>query len=837
MDTKCPKCNTENPSDSKYCQECNTPLSSSEKIYVSETRTRRTPPKDVAPGEVIDKKYKLIEELGKGGMGVVYKAEQIKPVKRTVALKIIKLGMDTHQIVARFETERQALALMDHPNIAKVFDAGATERGRPYFAMEFIRGMSITEYCDKHRLSTGERLKLFIPLCLAVQHAHQKGLIHRDLKPSNVLVAVQDDKPVPKIIDFGIAKATDHRLTQRTLFTEEGQFIGTPEYMSPEQAEMSRLDVDTRTDIYSLAVMLYELLVGVLPFDPQALRSAGFGEIQRIIREDEPPRASTRLSGLGDTQTSIAEQRRTDVASLYKQLKSDLDWITMKGMEKDRTQRYASASELAADIERHLRHEPIMASPPSTLYKLKKYMKRHKVGVAAAMLVTAAILLGSTLATIGMIQASRERDRAQKEAIKAQTINEFLQEVLVSPDPYRRAGRKVTVLEALQSAKEKIETYFTGQPQVEATAKNAIGELYRRLGSYDEADSLLTSSLEIRKKLFGHDHLEIAESLFNLASLFHDRSEHNRAETMYHSALEMRRRLLGPEHPDVALSINTLARLYRSKGDLDKAEAWFREALGLRKKLFGEEHADVAETLSDLALLLMIKRDHDEAEVLYRKSLAINRRLFGEYHPAVASNLSGLGSVLQEKGDYDAAETLYRQALEIRRRVFGERHWDVASSLVWLGHLLKAKGDYDQAERKIREGLSIYRDAFGEDHEYVGTTLLNLAVLFRDKGDYKKAEPLYREALEIYKLVLEPGHWLIENTRSSYGACLTKLGRFAEAEDYLLNSYSGLKRIFGADHNRAVWVVERLVQLYESWGRPKKAAEYRALLKKNDLEK
>ena len=367
MGVKCPKCHSDNTDTARFCSNCATPLPTSKEIPATETL--KTPIKDLTTGVSIAGKYKLLEDLGEGGMGTVFIAEQTEPVQRRVALKIIKLGMDTKQVVARFEAERQALAVMDHPNIAKVYDGGATGTGRPYFVMELVRGMPITEYCDKQKLPTRERLKLFIPLCQAVQHAHQKGLIHRDLKPSNVLVAVQDGKAVPKIIDFGIAKATDHRLTQRTLFTEQGQLIGTPEYMSPEQAEMSGLDVDTRTDIYSLGVVLYELLVGVLPFDPKTLREAGFGEIQRIIRENEPPKASTRLSSLGDTKTSIAKHRKTDPISLHNQLKGDLDWITLKAMAKDRTQRYASASELATDIERHLKHEPILASPPSTIYR------------------------------------------------------------------------------------------------------------------------------------------------------------------------------------------------------------------------------------------------------------------------------------------------------------------------------------------------------------------------------------------------------------------------------------------------------------------------------------
>jgi non-specific serine/threonine protein kinase/serine/threonine-protein kinase len=457
MGIKCPKCQTDNSDTQKFCGECGTQLKPSH----AETRTLRTSAKESTIGEIVSEKYKLLEELGSGGMGVVYKAEQIEPIKRTVALKIVKLGMDTKQVVARFETERQSLAVMDHPNIAKVFDGGATETGRPYFVMELVHGVPVTEYCDKHKLSTRERLELFIQVCQAVQHAHQKGVIHRDLKPSNILVVIQEDKPTPKIIDFGIAKATEHRLSERTLFTEQGQLIGTPEYMSPEQAEMSGLDVDTRTDIYSLGVMLYELLVGALPFDPKTFREAGFGEIQRIIRETEPPKASTRLSDLGDTQTSIAEQRNTDITSLHRELKGDLDWITMKAMAKDRTRRYSSASELAVDIERHLKNEPILASPPSTIYHIKKYIGRHKVGVVAAALVILAMIIGITGMSIGLVKATKAEKKARDEAETAQQVSDFLVELFEVSDPSEARGNSITAREILDKGAERIDQELT----------------------------------------------------------------------------------------------------------------------------------------------------------------------------------------------------------------------------------------------------------------------------------------------------------------------------------------------------------------------------------------
>jgi WD40 repeat protein/serine/threonine protein kinase len=365
------------------------------------------------PGAVIGR-YKLLEKIGEGGMAVVYMAEQREPVCRKVALKVIKIGMDTRQVIGRFEAERQALALMDHPSIAKVFDGGATQTGRPYFVMELVKGVSITECCDRNNLGTKERLRLFIQICHAVQHAHQKGIIHRDIKPSNVMVTLCDDKAVPKVIDFGIAKATTNRLTERTLFTRYAQMIGTPEYMSPEQAQMSAIDVDTRTDIYSLGVLLYELLTGTTPFDAQKLRQAGYAEVQRIIRDTDPVTPSTKLQSLGGAVIDIARNRQTNPESLRKQLRGDLDWIVMKALEKDRRRRYETASGLAIDIERYLSDEPVAARPPSTSYRLRKFVRRNKVKVIAGGMVVTSLLLGICVSTWQAVRATDAENMAEK---------------------------------------------------------------------------------------------------------------------------------------------------------------------------------------------------------------------------------------------------------------------------------------------------------------------------------------------------------------------------------------------------------------------------------------
>jgi len=927
MDIKCPKCQTENTSDSQFCKKCATLLKPLQDIAVSETKTLRTPIKDLAIGKTIAGRYKLIEELGKGGMGIVYKAEQIYPVKRTVALKIIKLGMDTNQVVARFEAERQALAVMDHPNIAKVYDAGATASGRPYFVMELVRGVPFTEYCDKHKLNTDERLELFMPVCQAIQHAHHKGVIHRDLKPSNVLVTVQEGTPVPKIIDFGIAKATDHRLTERTLFTEQGQLIGTPAYMSPEQAEMSGLDVDTRTDIYSLGVMLYELLVGEQPFDPKALRSAGFGEIQRIIRETDPPKASTRLSNLGDAQKSIAEHRRTDPSSLHRQLKGDLDWIIMKAMEKDRTRRYDTANGLAVDIQHYISNEPVLARPPSATYRMAKFAKRHKVGLGAGLFVVAALVLGLALATTGLIRAKRaeaivatERDRANQEAETSKQVSDFMIELFKVSDPSEALGNTITAREILDKGAENIEKEMKDQPEIQATLMGTMGLVYQSLGLYEQATALLENALATRKQLYGDEHLDVCSSMNDLASLLIDKADYEAAEPLLRKAIEMHRRLkgdqkgyaeilsnlagvllekgdlaaaeplfreelaierklLGEEDPTVANTLNNLAGVLNEMGYYPGAEALFREALSISRKLLGDKHPDVARCMGNLAMVLLKKGEYEEAELLFKESLVIRRKVYGEEHPLVALSINNLGMLFYKKGDYKSAESFFRESLATDRKVWGNKHPSVAIRLSNLAVVLQKNEEYEEAEPLYRESLAILREALGNEHPSVASTLNNLASLLCKKGEYKKAEPLhrealamrrkllgddhpevadslqdladllyekgnykeaeahYRECLEIYKKALPKGHLDTISSMGALGNCLTKLKRFEEGEKLLLESYKNLESKKEENDKDIIKALNHIIELYKCWGKPDKAAEYRAILKKKEIER
>ncbi|NOR22654.1 MAG: tetratricopeptide repeat protein [Candidatus Aminicenantes bacterium] len=796
MGLKCPKCQFDNPDTQKFCGECGTQL----KAVYAKTKTLRASVKDSTVGEIISEKYKLLEELGSGGMGVVYKAEQIKPVKRNVALKIIKLGMDTKHVVARFETERQALAVMDHPNIAKVFDGGATETGRPYFVMEIVRGLPITEYCDKHKLTTRERLELLTHVCQAIQHAHQKGVIHRDLKPSNILVMVQEDKPVPKIIDFGIAKAIEHRLTERTLFTEQGQLIGTPEYMSPEQAEMSGLDVDTRTDIYSLGVMLYELLVGVLPFDPETLRSASFGEIQRIIREKEPPKASTRLSTLGDTQTSIAEHRKADPSSLRKELKGDLDWITMRAMAKDRTQRYASASELEADIERYIRHEPVVAGPPSTIYRIRKYIKRHKVGVAAAALVILAILIGITGTSIGLFKAVRAEKKARVEAETAQQVSDFLVELFKVSDPSEARGNTVTAREILDKGADKIDRELKDEPLVRARLMNTMGEVYHSLGLYNDAQALLEKGLAIREQSLDHVDPAVAESLTALGNLFWRKGNYERARSLHERALEIRKEVFGPEHRTVASSLNNLANLLSDSGDYEGAKPLYERAVEIWEKTSGSDDTDLAIALNGLGLLLYEMGDYDEARPLYERSLAIYEKILGAEHPDLTNPLMNLGMLLRAIGEYEEARLHYERSLAIEEKTFGPEHPHIATTLSNLAILHATTANFEAARPLFERVLAINEKALGPEHPKVGSDVTNLGIINAQMGDFKTARPLLERGLAIKEKALGPNHPRVANDINNLASLLRDMGDSEAALPLVERALAIREKTLGPEH-------------------------------------
>lgn len=651
--------------------------------------------------------YRLLQYLGEGGMGEVWLAEQTEPVRRQVALKVIKPGMGSKQVVARFELERQALALMDHPTIATVLDGGITPDGRPYFAMEYVKGEPITAYCDRQRLSTAERLELFIQVCEGVQHAHQKGIIHRDLKPSNVLVAVQDDSPVPKIIDFGVAKAMGQPLTDRSLFTELGVLIGTPEYMSPEQAEMST-DIDTRTDVYALGVMLYELLTGALPFEREALRGVGVDAIRRTIREKDPPRPSTRVTSLGSNSGAAAAHRRTDPMRLAKQLRGDLDWITLKALEKDRTRRYATPNTLAADVRSHLNNDPVSAGAPGTLYRTGKFVRRHRFGVAAtAAFLLLLIVFGVTMAVQAQ-RVTRERDRANEEARAKQQVAEFLQQLFRVSDPARARGTPVTAREILDEGVRKLETAFADQPAVRAELSSGLGEAYEALGSYAEAERLMQTALMLRRQAFGDSDPKTLSQVRILGTLFLQRlNRRAEATALLSQSLESARGALGEDHDETLKIKSALATALSDQEHFRDAEALFREVIDKRRRIAGDPRSTLVALNNLSGLYHHLDRFEDSAR-LDSEILEARRRTLGEDHPDTIDAMNNLAVCLTALKRYDQAQAVLDRAMQLGQKIWGATHPEFALVVHSRGELAQAMGDLRSAEAHLLRALAVY---------------------------------------------------------------------------------------------------------------------------------
>ena len=688
------------------------------------------------PGTLVGP-YKLLQKIGEGGFGVVYMAEQEKPLRRMVALKIIKPGMDTAHVVARFESERQALALMEHPNIAKVFDAGATVTGRPYFVMELVKGVPITEFCDKNHLQPEARLKLFVTVCHAVQHAHHKGVIHRDIKPSNVMVTLHDGVPVPKVIDFGVAKATVQKLTDKTLFTTYGQVIGTPAYMSPEQAEMSGLDIDTRSDVYSLGVLLYELLTGTTPLEGKRLRKAGYLEMQRLIREEEPPRPSTRLSSLGQAATSLAGNRGLDVKRLVQVLSGDLDWVVMKALEKDRTRRYATPDGLAEDVERYLADEPVLAGPPGAAYRLKKYVRRNKGLVLAASVLCFALSGGVIGATWGMVEAQnaqkveadraesekqlRERaEEAQKEARKQETeakekleLANAVTDFLVS-DLIRQAGSiaqasrgfepnpDLTVREALDRAAATVGEKFKDRPVLAATIRFNMGEAYYHLGNYDKAIAQYKESVELRTLHLGPEDLLTIRAQHGLALAHRNAGHHLEAIDLFSKVHAARLKQLGPDHQETLYSRNEWAWMYVVTRQLDKAIPMLEEVRAARLKRFGPEDFATLLTTDNLAAAYHLAGRLDESEAMRERSVQGRIKTLGLENSYTLDSLQGLGRLHESRGKTEEALALYQKVLAIRIKTAGAKHPYTLHTLTHIAALHERTG-------KRLEALDLYK--------------------------------------------------------------------------------------------------------------------------------
>jgi eukaryotic-like serine/threonine-protein kinase len=853
-------------------------------------------------------RYHLQRKLGEGGFGVVWVAEQREPLRRQVALKIIRPGMDSREVVARFELERQALALMDHPNIARVFDGGATEAGRPFFVMELVPGVPITRYCDEHELPTGARLQLFLQVCRAVQHAHQKGIIHRDLKPSNILVAQQDGLAVPKVIDFGIAKATSGSVTDATVMTMQAHVMGTPAYMSPEQMEIGRTDIDTRSDIYNLGVLLYELLTGQMPFDAQKLALSSFDELRRIIREQEPPKPSVRVSTLEiGTREVVARLRQTDGAKLRSALRGDIDWIVMCCLEKERARRYDTANGLARDIERHINHEPVTARPPAAAYILGKTVRRHRVAFTAGGAIAASLLFAvissrvearraanaehaaldeRTRAETARDDAEKHKRTAELEGARSTQVAQFMKNMLTGVGPQVARGRDTTLLRAiLDQEAARIRADVSTQLEVTVDLLETLGLVYSAIGEHRlgehllwealnrherqhgrknlvvarllheigalvelqgasyRPDAALREALALREELLPPQHLQLAQTRSELGG-FIAGSQPEEGERLLLAALIVQRAALGNHHPDVAHTLGYLSRVTHILGRLPEAEALARESIEIYRQAFGSDAMESLESERALAHALGEQQRRTDAEQVIRAAIARCQRFLNPAHPMNADLRLDLSKNLRAQKRLAEAEAAAREALDLAQRY--DLPGPAGQILQAVNGLLRPQKRYDEMEQITRQQIELTRPRADEYPLMLALHLAQLTGILRAQGRYPEAEISAREALALRE---RPGAdtkgWLTQSSRSSVGAILTKLGKFAEAEPFLISSYEGLTKLDREFPTRTpgyfAGAYVALVTLYQQWGRVderekwnERARAFLQLLRAND---
>jgi len=744
--------------------------------------------------------YRILRLLGEGGMGVVYEAEQEHP-RRMVALKVIKSGLSDPKLVRRFEQELLALGRLQHPGIAQIYEAGTADNGfgpQPYFAMELVRGQALLEYADAHQLTTRQRLDLMAHVCEAVHHAHQRGIIHRDLKPGNILV---DETGQPKILDFGVARATDSdaRMTHQT---DLGQLVGTLAYMSPEQVLADPLELDIRSDVYALGVVLYQMLARRLPYKI----SSRLPEAVRTIQEDEPKPLST-------------------VSSTYR---GDIETIVGKALEKDKARRYSSAAELAADIRRYLHDEPIMARPASTIYHLQKFARRHKAlvsGLAAVFVVLIA----------GIIVSTREAARANREAATSRAISDFLQNDLLAQAsaanqarPNNKPDPDLKVRTALDRAAARIAGRFDRQPEVEAAIRDTMGQTYTDLGLYPEARTQLERALDLRRQVLGAKNPETLRTMERVGYVAFLQGQYPEAESVLGNTLEMQRRVLGSEYPDTLKSMDDLAVVYREQGKYPQAGALGAQVLGIRRRTLGPEHPDTLASMNSLAIVYRDQGKYEQAEALTSQTLEIRRRVLGPEHPDTLRSMNNLANVYINEDKYEQAEALYSQSLEIRRHVLGTDHPETLQSMVNLSIAYFAEGKFAQAEALDSQVVEIQGRVLGPEHPKTLSSMHSLATAFLAQGKYTQAESLDRETLEIRRRILGPEHPDTLSSLDDLARVYAAQGEYTQAETMFRQVQETESRVLGSEHPDTLSTLSAMAKMYQQWGKYALAGNYAA---------
>ena len=747
--------------------------------------------------------YRISGLLGEGGFGEVYVAEQTEPLRRRVALKILKAGMDSRAVLSRFETERQALALMDHPNIAHVFDAGETPRGRPYFVMELILGSPITVHARERKLALRERLELFVPVCRAVHHAHQKGIIHRDIKPSNILVTEEAGQAVPKVIDFGIAKAASPQGSglDTATRTKAGEIIGTPAYMSPEQAASGGVDIDTRTDVYSLGIVLYELLTGTVPLDDGV-------DPQSPARIPKPSaRVRAREAAAGERPAGA----RSEARALARLLRGDLDWIVLKATDPDRRRRYESALDLALDIERSLRNEAVLAGPPSMAYRARKFLRRHRQAMTAATL-----LLAITLA--GAIESHRQRVQAERARKESEAVTGFLSAMLEAVDP--RVGRQeVTVREILDAKARTLAEELPGQPLARARLMVTIGNVYQALGRYDESRGLLEGALALRQRELGPEHRLVAYCHNNLGILLRSMGDLPAALAHYERALEIYNKRQGPESPNAATCLNNIGNVFMELGDLRAARSFYERSLAIREKARAPGHPDIAQSLHNLAGLLEELEEYAQAESLYTRALSMREKTFGSHHPDVAQTRFAYARLLGREGRGKESIPILESVLAIQEQTLGPEHVEVAATLRCLGTQLSKVQEMGRALHCLERAVQIEERGFGPNHPELGNGLADLAAYHMEAGALDRAEEIYRRASRILEASRGSEHYELVLALDGLADVYERKGDFARALVLRERVVVGMINFYGDGHSRTNGAREKLARTSRVLGR------------------